>query len=61
MLRKIIHTALMLTMALFAHADEKSLDTLVLKSIVASRALPQERVYLHFDNSGRICLLNTEL
>ena len=52
MLRRIIQTALMLTMALFAHADEKSLDTLVLKSIVASRALPQERVYLHFDNSG---------
>ena len=28
------------------------LDTLVLKSIVTSRTLPQERVYLHFDNSG---------
>ena len=28
------------------------LDTIVLKSIIASRALPQERVYLHFDNSG---------
>ena len=52
MLRRIIHTALLLTMAIFAYADEKSLDTLVLKSLVTSRALPQERVYLHFDNSG---------
>ena len=52
MLRKITYTALLLLVALFAHADEKSLDTLVLKSIIASRALPQERVYLHFDNSG---------
>ena len=52
MLRKITYTVLLLLVALFAHADEKSLDTLVLKSIIASRALPQERVYLHFDNSG---------
>ena len=52
MLRKITYTALLLFVALFAHADEKSLDTLVLKSIITSRALPQERVYLHFDNSG---------
>ena len=52
MLRKITYTALLLLVALFAHADENSLDTLVLKSIIASRALPQERVYLHFDNSG---------
>ena len=44
MLRRIIQTALMLTMVLFAHADEKSLDTLVVKSIVASRALPQEKI-----------------
>ena len=52
MLRKLLHTALLLLVALFSYADEKSLDTLVLKSIIASRALPQERVYLHFDNSG---------
>jgi len=51
-LRKLLHTTLLLLVALFSYADEKSLDTLVLKSIVASRALPQERVYLHFDNSG---------
>ena len=49
---KLLYTALLLLVALFSYADEKSLDTLVLKSIVASRALPQERVYLHFDNSG---------
>ena len=52
MLRKITYTTLLLLVALFSYADEKSLDTLVLKSIIASRALPQERVYLHFDNSG---------
>ncbi|MBQ2367955.1 MAG: hypothetical protein II296_06505, partial [Bacteroidaceae bacterium] len=52
MLRKLLHTALLLLVALFAHADEKALDTLVIKSLVTSRALPQERVYLHFDNSG---------
>ena len=52
MLLRLLHTALLLMVALFSHADEKSLDTLVLKSIIASRALPQERVYLHFDNSG---------
>ncbi|MBR5511295.1 MAG: hypothetical protein IKU50_03720, partial [Bacteroidaceae bacterium] len=51
-MKKFLYTALLLLVALFSHADEKSLDTLVLKSIIASRALPQERVYLHFDNSG---------
>ena len=49
---KLLYTALLFLVALFSYADEKSLDTLVLKSIIASRALPQERVYLHFDNSG---------
>ena len=52
MLRKLLHTALLLLVALFSYADEKSLDTLVLKSIISSSTLPQERVYLHFDNSG---------
>ena len=52
MLRKFTHTALLLLIALCAHAKGNSLDTLVLKSIITSRALPQERVYLHFDNSG---------
>ncbi len=52
MLPKTLLSILLIAITLFAHADENSLDTLVLKSIVASRALPQERVYLHFDNSG---------
>ncbi len=52
MLHKLLHTALFLLTVLCAHADGYMLDTLVLKSLVASRALPQERVYLHFDNSG---------
>ena len=60
-MNRIVATAILLFVAIGAGADGCMLDTLVLKSIVASRALPQERVYLHFDNSGRICLLNTEL
>ena len=52
MLRKIIQTALMLTMALFAHADEKSLDKMVFNAAVVNSIFPQERVYLHFDNSA---------
>ena len=52
MTRKLLYTALLLLVAFFARADEKSLDTLVLKSLNVSQMLPQERVYLHFDNSG---------
>ena len=52
MLRKILHTALMLTVALFAHADEKSLDKMVFNSAVVNNLFPQERVYLHFDNTA---------
>ena len=52
MIRKILSTALLLLVALCAHAEGNSLDTLMLKSIITSRTLPQERVYLHFDNSG---------
>ena len=52
MLQRFLYILSLLLVAIFARADEKSLDTLVLKSILTSRALPQERVYLHFDNSG---------
>ena len=51
-MNRILTTALFLLVAICASADGCMLDTLVLKSLVASRALPQERVYLHFDNSG---------
>ena len=51
-MNRIVTTAFFLLVAICASADGCMLDTLVLKSIVASRALPQERVYLHFDNSG---------
>ena len=51
-MKRILYTALLLLVALFARADENSLDTLVLKSLSVSQMLPQERVYLHFDNSG---------
>ncbi|MBQ3153493.1 MAG: hypothetical protein IJB77_08590, partial [Bacteroidaceae bacterium] len=51
-MNRIVTTAFFLLVAICASADGCMLDTLVLKSLVASRALPQERVYLHFDNSG---------
>lgn len=49
---KLLYTALLLITTLFVNADEKGLDTLVLRTLATSRALPQERVYLHFDNCG---------
>ena len=51
-MNRIVTTALFLLVAICVSADGCMLDTLVLKSLVTSRALPQERVYLHFDNSG---------
>ena len=52
MLRKLLHTALLLLVALFSYADEKSLDKMVFNAAVVNNLFPQERVYLHFDNSA---------
>ncbi|MBR5510763.1 MAG: hypothetical protein IKU50_00990, partial [Bacteroidaceae bacterium] len=52
MLRKITYTALLLLVALFAHADENSLDKMAFNAAVVNNLFPQERVYLHFDNSA---------
>lgn len=52
MLRKLLHTALLLLVALFAHADENSLDKMAFNAAVVNNLFPQERVYLHFDNTA---------
>ena len=50
--RKLLHTALLLLVALSAHADEKNLDKMVFNAAVVNNLFPQERVYLHFDNTA---------
>ena len=52
MLRKLLYTALLLLVALFAHADEKSLEKMAFNAAVVNNLFPQERVYLHFDNTA---------
>mgnify|MGYP003290299889 CR=1 FL=1 len=52
MIRKFLHTALLLLVALFAHADEKNLDKMAFNAAVVNNLFPQERVYLHFDNTA---------
>ena len=52
MLRKTLLSILLLAVALVAHADEKSLNKMVFNAAVVNNLFPQERVYLHFDNSA---------
>ena len=52
MLRKITYTVLLLLVALFARADENSLDKMAFNAAVVNNLFPQERVYLHFDNTA---------
>jgi len=52
MLRKLLHTALLLLVVLSAHADEKNLEKMVFNAAVVNNLFPQERVYLHFDNTA---------
>ena len=52
-MKKILHTALLLlAIVLCAHADEKALDKMVFNAAVVNNLFPQERVYLHFDNTA---------
>jgi len=51
-MKKLLHTALLLLVALSAHADEKNLDKMVFNAAVVNNLFPQERVYLHFDNTA---------
>ena len=52
MIRKTLSTILLLMVALFSYADEKSLDKMAFNAAVVNNLFPQERVYLHFDNSA---------
>ncbi|MBR5511886.1 MAG: SEL1-like repeat protein [Bacteroidaceae bacterium] len=52
MLRKITYTALLLLVALFSYADGNSLDKMAFNAAVVNNLFPQERVYLHFDNTA---------
>ena len=51
-MKKLLYTALLLFVALFSYADEKSLDKMAFNAAVVNNLFPQERVYLHFDNSA---------
>ena len=48
---RILLIALTLLCTIAARADERN-DSLVMRSVVNSMQLPEERVFLHFDNSG---------
>ena len=52
MLRKLLYTVLLLIIAHFSYADENDLDKIVFNAAVVNNLFPQERVYLHFDNSA---------
>ena len=52
MIRKTLSTILLLMVALFSYADEKSLDKMVFNAAVVNNLFPQERVYLQFDNTA---------
>ena len=51
MLRKLLHITILLFMAAAIHA-QSPLDTLAMRAIMVNQLFPQERVYLHFDNSA---------
>ena len=51
-MKKFLYTALLLLVALFSYADEKSLDKMAFNAAVVNNLFPQERVYLHFDNTA---------
>ena len=51
-MKKFLYTALLLLVALFSYADEKSLDIMAFNAAVVNNLFPQERVYLHFDNTA---------
>ena len=50
MLRRLLHTALLLVSA--ATFAQTPLDTLAMRAIMVNQLFPQERVYLHFDNTA---------
>ena len=51
MLRKLLHITILLFVAAIVRA-QSPLDTLAMRAIMVNQLFPQERVYLHFDNSA---------
>ncbi|MBR5150552.1 MAG: hypothetical protein IKW61_04565, partial [Bacteroidaceae bacterium] len=51
MLRKLLHIIVLLFVAAVVRA-QSPLDTLAMRAIMVNQLFPQERVYLHFDNSA---------
>ena len=51
MLRKLLHIIILLLVGATAFA-QSPLDTLAMRAIMVNQLFPQERVYLHFDNTA---------
>ena len=51
MLRKLLHIIILLFVATALYA-QSPLDTLAMRAIMVNQLFPQERVYLHFDNTA---------
>ena len=51
MRRKLLHIIILLLVGTTAHA-QSPLDTLAMRAIMVNQLFPQERVYLHFDNTA---------
>ena len=52
MLRKLIYTLALLLFVSTAAFAQSPLDTLAMRAIMVNQLFPQERVYLHFDNTA---------
>ena len=52
MLRKLLHTLALLLFVSTAAFAQSPLDTLAMRAIMVNQLFPQERVYLHFDNTA---------
>ena len=52
MLRKLIYTLTLLLTITATTFAQSPLDTLAMRAIMVNQLFPQERVYLHFDNTA---------
>ena len=51
MRRKLLHIIILLLVGTITYA-QSPLDTLAMRAIMVNQLFPQERVYLHFDNTA---------
>ena len=51
MLRKSLQILALLFVCMFVHG-QTPLDTLAMRAVMVNQLFPQERVYLHFDNTA---------